>query len=131
MLRTLCAHPRPIVGFRNGARELADPRLAYLSSRPDGAVLGSPTLRDRSRVPLLSDADVGIRADVAVAMASRMDRVSAPALLALVTHEEMLEPWRRPNVVQAINILTGTYFRLTSGTPSPALRTKAVTDFGQ
>jgi hypothetical protein len=50
MLRTLCAHPKPIVGFRNGARELADPRLAYLSSRSDGAVLGSPTLRDRSRV---------------------------------------------------------------------------------
>jgi hypothetical protein len=56
----------------------------------------------------LSDADVGVRAGVAVAMASRMDRVSAPALLALVTQEEMLEPWRQSNVVQAINTLTGT-----------------------
>jgi hypothetical protein len=82
-------------------------------------------------VPLLSDADVGVRADVAVAMASRMDRVSAPALLALVTEEEMLEPWRQSNVVQAINTLTGTYFGLTPGTPSPARRAKAVTDFGQ
>jgi hypothetical protein len=50
MLRTLCAHPEPIVVFRSGAQELADPSLAYLSSRPDGAVLGSPNLRDLSRV---------------------------------------------------------------------------------
>jgi hypothetical protein len=57
-------------------------------------------------VLLFSDADVGVRADVAVAMASRMDCVSAPALLALVTQEEMLEPWRQSNVVQAINTLT-------------------------
>jgi hypothetical protein len=28
MLRTLCAHPKPIVGFRSGAKELADPTLA-------------------------------------------------------------------------------------------------------
>jgi hypothetical protein len=42
--------PEPIVGFRSGARELADPTLAYLSSPRDGEVLGSPTLRDRSRV---------------------------------------------------------------------------------
>src|SRR6476619_2367706 len=32
MLGTLCAHPKPIVWFRNGAGELADPRLAYLLS---------------------------------------------------------------------------------------------------
>jgi len=25
MLRTLCAHPKPIVGFRSSERELADP----------------------------------------------------------------------------------------------------------
>jgi len=42
-----------------------------------------------------------------------------------------LEPWRPPNVIQAIDILTGTCFGLTPGTPSPALRAKAVTDFGQ
>jgi hypothetical protein len=34
-LRTLCAHPKPVVGFRSGANELADPTLAYLSSRLD------------------------------------------------------------------------------------------------
>ena len=38
---------RRVQEWRKG---LADPRLAYLSSRPDGAVLGSPTLRDLSRV---------------------------------------------------------------------------------
>src|SRR4029077_1050951 len=42
MLRTLCAHPKPIVGFRSGAKELADRTLVYLSSRPDRTVLGSP-----------------------------------------------------------------------------------------
>src|SRR6188768_1981297 len=50
MLRTLCAHPRPVVGFRSGANELADPTLAYLSSRLDGAVLGSPPCANLSRV---------------------------------------------------------------------------------
>jgi hypothetical protein len=60
-----------------------------------------------------------------------MDRVTALALLALVTQDEMLEPWRRPNVVRAINILTGTYFGLTPARRHPALRAKAVTDFVQ
>ena len=109
----------------------AQPAARSAGDRQSLNLLRANDAKVRWQAVLLSDADVGVRADVAVAMASRMDRVSAPALLALVTQEEMLEPWRRPNVVQAINILTGTYFGLTPGTPSPAVRTKAVTDFGQ
>jgi HEAT repeat protein len=53
-----------------------------------------------SIVALLSDVDIGVRADVAVAMAGRQDRASAPALLALMKQEDMLEPWRQSNAVQ-------------------------------
>ena len=36
MLRTLCAHPKPIVGFRSGARELADhPPTRATRDNPD------------------------------------------------------------------------------------------------
>ena len=39
---------------------------------------------------------------------------------------------RHSNVVQAIQTLTGTYFGLTPGTPSPpAVRRKAVTEFSK
>jgi hypothetical protein len=83
-------------------------------------------------IPLLSDADIGVRADVAVAMASRMDRVSAPILLALLPHVDTLEPWRQSNVIQAVHTLTGTYFGLTPGTPlPPPVRDKAMADFAE
>lgn len=84
-----------------------------------------------SMMVLLSDPDIGVRSDVAVAMANRHDRVCARALLGLVKQEEMLEPWRQSNVEQAIHTLTGTYFGLRPGTPSPALRDKALLDFAQ
>jgi hypothetical protein len=81
--------------------------------------------------PLLTDSEMAVRADVAVAMASRKDLTSAPALLALARQEENMEPWRQSNVVQAIHTLTGTYFGLVPGTPSPAVRAKALTDFAR
>lgn len=37
MLRTLCAHPKPIVGFRSGAKELADPTYTKAPSEPLGS----------------------------------------------------------------------------------------------
>jgi len=81
--------------------------------------------------PLLSDPEMAVRADVAVAMASRKDSTSALALLALLELEEKMEPWRQSNVVQAIHTLTGTYFGLVPGTPSPEARARALTDFAR
>jgi HEAT repeat protein len=80
---------------------------------------------------LLADAEVGVRADIAAAAAARKELASAPVLLALIEQEESrLEPWRQSNVVQAIHTLTGSYFGLTPGTPSPlAVRTEALADF--
>ena len=99
------------------------------------AVSFSETVYPRVRssiMSLLSDTDIGVRADISAAMGSRKDRASAPTLLALVAEEEKLEPWRQSNVVQAIHSLTGGYFGLTPGTPSsPELRQKALRDFAR
>jgi HEAT repeat protein len=83
-------------------------------------------------VLLLSDPEIAVRSDVAIAMAQRGDRACAAALLQLLRQEQSLEPWRHSNIVQAIHTLTGNYFGLTPGTPSSAgVREKALTEFGE
>jgi HEAT repeat protein len=115
----LVADPVPEVRRQAGYLAISFDEPDYRRARP-------------SITPLLSDADDSVRADVAVAMASRGDRTSAPVLLALVEREETLEPWRQSNVVQAIHTLTSSYFGLTPGTPSAAaVRRKALTDFAR
>jgi hypothetical protein len=103
-------------------------QAGYMVVNFDGAIYrrARPSIE-----PLLTDPEMAVRADVAVAMASRKDVTSAPVLLALARQEENMESWRQSNVVQAIHTLTGTYFGLVPGTPSPspAVRDKALTDF--
>jgi len=82
-------------------------------------------------VSLLSDADVGVRADVAVAMASRMDRVSAPALLALVTQEEDVRAVAAAQRGPGHQHPDGHILRAATGHAVTVFRAKAVTDFGQ
>jgi hypothetical protein len=77
-----------------------------------------------------SSEDVTVRADVAIGMASRQDRACGPAFLDLVRREDTLVNWRQSNLVQAIQSLTGTYFGLTPGTPSPPdVRRRAIDEF--
>ena len=104
-------------------------QAGYIAVSFDAATYG----RLRSSIAaLLTDADTGVRADIAVAVASRMDRASGPALLALVEREATLDSWRQSNVTQAIQTLTGSYFGLTPGTPSsPEVRGKALAAFGE
>ena len=83
-------------------------------------------------VGLLSDPDIAVRSDVALAMAWRQDRACATALLELVRQEELIESWRQSNIVQAIHTLTGSYFGLTPGTPSSkGVRDKALVEFAE
>lgn len=115
----LVADPAPEVRRQAGYIAVSFNETVYPRARP-------------SIMPLLSDSDIGVRADIAGAMASRKDGASAPTLLALVADEEKLEPWRQSNVMQAIHSLTGGYFGLTPGTPSsPPLRKKALDDFAR
>lgn len=119
IVRDLVADPAPEVRRQAGYIAVSFNETIY------------PRVRS-SILPLLSDSDIGVRADIAGAMASRKDRASAPTLLALVAEEEKLEPWRQSNVMQAIHSLTGGYFGLTPGTPSsPPLRKKALDDFAR
>lgn len=85
-----------------------------------------------SLLRLLSDPDVGVRVEIATHMASLQDRAAAPALLELVRLEDTLVNWRQSNVTQAVQTLTGSYFGLQPGTPSPpAVRQKALAAFAQ
>src|SRR5262245_35038802 len=69
-------------------------------------------------VRLLTDRDLAVRYEAAVSLARRQDMACAAALLDLARHEETLEEWRRSNVIQAIQTLTGSYFGLSPGEPS-------------